>query len=57
VPPLEEAIDNFEKNLIQKAISKANGNYAEAARLLKIPRQTLHNKIKKHGITKKFITE
>ncbi|AYO31165.1 PAS domain S-box protein [Biomaibacter acetigenes] len=57
VPPLEEAICNFEKNLIQKAISKANGNYAEAARLLKIPRQTLHNKIKKYGITKKFITE
>ncbi|HHW03354.1 MAG TPA: sigma 54-interacting transcriptional regulator [Thermoanaerobacterales bacterium] len=57
VPPLEETMENFEKNLIQKAISKANGNYAEAARLLKIPRQTLHNKIKKYGITKKFITE
>jgi arginine utilization regulatory protein len=56
-PPLDEAVNNFEKNLIQKAINKANGNYAEAARLLKVPRQTLHNKIKKYGINKKFIIE
>ncbi len=56
-PPLVEAVGNFEKNLIKKAINKANGNYAEAARLLKVPRQTLHNKIKKYGINKKFIIE
>ncbi|MGB9803525.1 sigma-54 interaction domain-containing protein [Desulfofundulus sp.] len=57
LPPLGEAVENFEKNLILKAISVANGNYAEAARLLKVPRQTLHNKIKKYGLTKKFIPE
>jgi arginine utilization regulatory protein len=56
-PSLNDAVDNFEKNLILKTISRANGNYAEAARLLKVPRQTLHNKIKKHGINKKFIIE
>lgn len=53
---MKEALENFEKNLIEKAICRANGNYAEAARLLKVPRQTLHNKIKKYGIKKKYIT-
>jgi arginine utilization regulatory protein len=55
--PLKKAVDNFEKNLILKAINEANGNFAEAARLLKVPRQTLHNKIKKYGLTKKIIAE
>ena len=57
LPPLNEAVENFEKNLILKAIIKGKGNYAEAARLLKVPRQTLHNKIKKYGIKKDFIVE
>lgn len=56
-PPLEEAIENFEKNLITKAVNRCNGNCAEAARLLKVPRQTLHNKIKKYGLTKRFSVE
>ncbi|SHM93148.1 arginine utilization regulatory protein [Caldanaerovirga acetigignens] len=54
-PPLSEAVGNFEKNLIQKAIMAANGNYAEAARLLKVPKQTLHNKVKKYGLNKKLL--
>jgi len=54
VPALDEALSSFEKNIILKAVTSANGNFAEAARLLKIPRQTLHNKVKKYGITKKF---
>jgi len=53
---MKDAVEKFEKNLIEKAICKANGNYAEAARILKVPRQTLHNKIKKYGIRKRFIT-
>lgn len=57
LPPLNEAVENFEKNLILKAIIKGKGNYAKAARLLKVPRQTLHNKIKKYGIKKDFIVE
>ncbi|NPV43418.1 MAG: sigma 54-interacting transcriptional regulator [Firmicutes bacterium] len=55
--PLRKAVGNFEKNLILKAINEANGNFSEAARLLKVPKQTLHNKIKKYGLTKKIIAE
>jgi arginine utilization regulatory protein len=54
VPALNDALNNFEKNLILKAVTIANGNFAEAARILKIPRQTLHNKVKKYGIKKQF---
>jgi len=50
LPPLNMAVENYEKKLIVSAIEKANGNCSEAARLLKIPRQTLHNKIKKYQI-------
>ncbi|NLC63113.1 MAG: sigma 54-interacting transcriptional regulator [Thermoanaerobacterales bacterium] len=53
LPPLNDAVANFEKNLILEAINKTGGNYSEAARLLKTPRQTLHNKIKKYGISTK----
>lgn len=47
---LGDSLNAYEKALIQKAIKQANGNGAKAARLLKIPRQTLHNKLKKHNI-------
>ncbi|AOT70974.1 sigma-54 interaction domain-containing protein [Geosporobacter ferrireducens] len=50
IPPLSEALDRYERELIQKAIENTNGNCAKAARLLKIPRQTLHNKVKKYKI-------
>lgn len=51
LPPLEKAVDAYEKELIERAVETANGNYAKAARLLKVPRQTLHNKVKKYGIS------
>lgn len=57
IPALVEALNYYEKELIEQAIEAANGNCAEAARVLRIPRQTLHNKIKKHGITWRTITE
>lgn len=47
---LVDSLNEYEKCLIQKAIKKANGNGAKAARMLNIPRQTLHNKIKKYKI-------
>lgn len=50
LPSLNEALRLYEKALIEKAIEKANGNCAKAARLLKVPRQTLYNKIKKYKI-------
>ncbi|MFZ5968315.1 MAG: sigma-54 interaction domain-containing protein [Bacillota bacterium] len=49
--PLHEALEQYEIELIEKAIRKANGNCAKAARLLNVPRQTLHNKIKKYHIS------
>lgn len=47
---LNEKLRAYERNLIQQAIKEANGNGAEAARMLNIPRQTLHNKLKKYHI-------
>lgn len=50
IPPLNEAMDEYEKNLIIRAIEQVDGNHAKAARLLKVPKQTLYNKVKKHQI-------
>lgn len=47
---LADKLNEYEKKLIQNAILRADGNGAKAARMLNIPRQTLHNKIKKHHI-------
>lgn len=57
IGPLEGALKCYEKLLICRAIEKSNGNCAEAARLLKIPRQTLHNKIRKYKIEWKINTK
>ncbi|SFB24991.1 sigma-54 interaction domain-containing protein [Clostridium frigidicarnis] len=46
------AMDNYEKNIIKNAIKESSGNYSKAARNLKIPKQTLQNKIKKYNIEK-----
>lgn len=51
IPSLKEALHSFERSIIEEAIEAANGNCAKAARILEIPRQTLHNKIKKYNIT------
>lgn len=55
LPPLKEALAEYERSLVIKALSQANGNCAKAARILHVPRQTLHNKIKKYDI--KFVTD
>lgn len=47
---LDEYIDTAEKNIILKALSQTGGNISEAARLLKIKRQTLQHKMKKYNI-------
>ena len=47
---LKQALDSYELQLIKKAIIAADGNCSKAAILLKVPKQTLHNKIKKHQI-------
>ncbi|WP_027307982.1 sigma-54-dependent Fis family transcriptional regulator [Caloramator sp. ALD01] len=44
---LEESIKRYEKKLIEDALSLSNNNISLAAKMLKIPRQTLQYKIKK----------
>jgi DNA-binding NtrC family response regulator len=44
------AVASVEKYLIERALLKANGNRAEAARLLGMQRQLLYAKMKEHGI-------
>lgn len=57
IPPLREAVDKYEKDLIVRALEQADGNQAKAARLLKVPKQTLCNKAKKYKITYKIQIE
>ncbi|WP_100331314.1 sigma-54 interaction domain-containing protein [Bacillus xiapuensis] len=45
IQPLRQALKDTEKALIQKALKETNGNIQQAARLLKIPRQTLQYKL------------
>jgi len=47
---LNEAMDNYEKAIIIKALKASGGNISAAARSLGLPKQTMHNKLKKHNI-------
>ncbi len=47
---LKTAVEEYEKNIIKLAIDEAGNNYAQAARSLKIPKQTLYSKLKKYKI-------
>jgi transcriptional regulator with GAF, ATPase, and Fis domain len=48
--PLSETLDDFERLLIQRALSGAQGNIAEAARRLKTDRPNLYRRMKRLGI-------
>jgi two-component system, NtrC family, nitrogen regulation response regulator NtrX len=50
VGPLSETLDDFERLLIQRALSVAQGNIAEAARRLKTDRPNLYRRMKRLGI-------
>lgn len=50
IVPLAKAVDKVERELIELAISQTEGNVSKAARLLKIPRQTLQKKITKYDL-------
>ena len=49
--PLREALAALEKQMIVQALERANGNRAEAARILGIARPQLYTKLEEHGLS------
>lgn len=47
---LDEAVMDFERSLIDRALKASRGNVLQAAALLKIPRGTLRYKMEKYGL-------
>lgn len=47
---LKNAVEEYEKYLIKAALEETNNNCAKAARNLKLPKQTLHGKIKRYEL-------
>lgn len=45
-----QTLDEMERMMVLKAIDQCNGNLSQAAALLGITRQTLYNKMKRHGL-------
>ncbi|NMG37397.1 response regulator [Azoarcus sp. TTM-91] len=50
-PSLAEMVDRFERNLIDETLRRHGGNLSRAAEALRVPKTTLHDKIRKHGLT------
>jgi nitrogen regulation protein NR(I) len=48
--PYEPFLRAIDKCLISTALERAHGNLAKAARLLGLPRATMHDKVQKHGL-------
>jgi two-component system nitrogen regulation response regulator NtrX len=48
--PLVDALDNYERNAIRRALADAKGNVAEAARRLQTDRPNLYRRMKRLGI-------
>lgn len=47
---LKEAVEEYEKELIKAALEENDENCSKAAKALKVPKQTLHGKIKRYGL-------
>lgn len=47
---IDDYVDSVEKSIVLKALAQSKQNISEAARLLKIKRQTLQHKMKKYNI-------
>lgn len=50
--PLDDLVDDFEKQLIEDALFLHSGRITDAANHLQIPRKKLYLRMKKHGIEK-----
>jgi two-component system nitrogen regulation response regulator NtrX len=50
--PLSEALDEFERSLIGAAVVQAQGNMAEAARILRTDRANLYRRMRRLGLLK-----
>jgi two-component system nitrogen regulation response regulator NtrX len=48
--PLNDALDDYERQLIEQAMAAAHGNIAEAARRLRTDRPNLYRRMKRLGI-------
>ena len=50
LPPLKEALEGPERQIILRALELTEGNRMEASQMLGINRTTLFNKMRKHGL-------
>jgi two-component system nitrogen regulation response regulator NtrX len=50
--PLSDALDDFERSMISAAMAQAEGNVAEAARVLQTDRANLYRRMRRLGIEK-----
>jgi DNA-binding NtrC family response regulator len=49
--PLPETVDGFERALIVNALQRHHGSLARSAEFLGVPKTTLHDKMRKYGLT------
>jgi two-component system C4-dicarboxylate transport response regulator DctD len=50
--PLALRVEAYERGLIEQALQQAQGNIAEAMRLLDLPRRTLNEKMQRYGLNR-----
>ncbi|MNI86692.1 C4-dicarboxylate transport transcriptional regulatory protein DctD [compost metagenome] len=48
---LSEQVENFEKTLIAAELARSHSSVRSVAEALGIPRKTLHDKLRKHGLS------
>jgi DNA-binding NtrC family response regulator len=48
---LDEQLAFFERSLIEEALTASRGNAAAASEVLQIPKKTLYDKLKRHGLS------
>ena len=48
--PLDASLETVERRALRRALDRAGGSKSEAARLLGIPRTTLIDKLRRHGV-------